>query len=165
LKWPADQATFEYFFIPESIRLPVYAGLMPIDTRVLTIVPPSKLCLYFAGWIPSLLGMPKYAVNMPIDGCSDNCSSMFLPGGLEIARKVQPIVNATILEGGVFDNAEAVRVNDAPGFLLKYDHLGHDFQFDLGKDCSYYGDVINDTIEICISDINGSVAVGKCRPW
>ncbi|KAH8897676.1 hypothetical protein GQ53DRAFT_679020 [Thozetella sp. PMI_491] len=154
------QAKFQYYFIAERKDTPVYAGLMPIDTRVLGVVPTSILCLYFAGWIPSLLGMPKYATSMPVDGCSENCSSFFLPGGLEIARKVRPIVNATILEGKVFEKVEAIRTNCAPGLLLRFDRLGDEFHFDTEKDCSYYGDAINDTIQICISEVGPSVAVG-----
>ena len=146
-----------------SDRTPLFAGLMPIDTRVLDIVPVSYLCLYFSGWVPSLLGSPKYAVDMSggAVGCDldQNCTSFFLPGGLEIARKVQPVLNATILEGGVFNDAEVIRVNDAPGMLLRFDRL-ESFPFDPENDCLYYGDVINDTIQVCIADRNQSVAVG-----
>ncbi|KXX75179.1 hypothetical protein MMYC01_209621 [Madurella mycetomatis] len=155
LKFKAD---FERYFIPQSNAIPVYAGLMPIDTRVLSVVPTSYMCLYFAGWIPSLLGNPKYAIPVSIDGCSKNCTSVFLPGGLEIARKVRPIVNATILEGGVFNGAEAIRVNNAPGLLLRFDRQ-EKFPFDPGRDCSYYGEEVNDTIQICIADRNASIAV------
>lgn len=138
---------------------------MPIDTRVLAVVPTSIVCLYFTGWIPSLLSTPKYSVSMPMDDCNGNCSSMFLPGGLEIARKVRPIVNSTILEGGIFNSVEAVRISNAPGLALKYDRLGAEFMFDPTSDCSYYGEIINETIQICAADVNKSIAVGMSCPY
>ncbi|KAK4443284.1 hypothetical protein QBC34DRAFT_452626 [Podospora aff. communis PSN243] len=150
LKFKAD---FEQYFLQTNDEVPVFAGPIPIDVRVL--VPTSYVCLYFAAWIPSLLGNPKYAVipNGPAS-CGPNCTSFFLPGGLEIARKVRPILNATILEGGVFNDAEAIRVKNAPGFQLRFDSL-EKFPFDPELDCSYYGEVVNDTIQICSADRKG----------
>lgn len=51
-------------FIPASLQVPVYAGLIPPDTRVLTIVPSAYLCTYFTGFISSLLNIPRYAIDV-----------------------------------------------------------------------------------------------------
>ena len=110
---------------------------MPPDTRVLTIVPPAYLCTCITGFISSLLSIPKYAIDMANNrtGCSldKNCTSFFLPGGLEIGRQVRPILNATILEGdifndtarngGILDGDKVIQVNNAPGVLLRYERL------------------------------------------
>jgi hypothetical protein len=163
----AVKANFEYYFIPGSIEIPVFGGLMNIDPDVLHVVPTSNLCIFFAGWTPTLLGDPKYAYRLPDEGdCTraENCTSFFLPGGVEIARKVRPILNATILEGGVFDNVDVVRIEQAPGFRLQFRHLPGDFTFDLDGDCSYYGMQLNDTLQICAKDMNNSMAVGRSPP-
>src|SRR5690348_6159417 len=111
----AVQANFEYYFHQTDAEIPVFAGLMPLDKRVLNIIQPSRMCMYFAAWTPTLLGVGKYAISMPAPNCSGDCTSIFLPGGLETARKVGPILNLTLLEGGLFRDSETIRIDNAPG--------------------------------------------------
>ena len=157
---PAVQATFEYHFHQTQGEIPVFAGWMPLDKRVLNIIRPSRICMYFATWTPTLLGVPKYAVSMPTPNCTGSCTSIFLPGGLETARKVSPILNLTLLEGGTFKDAETIRIVNAPGLLLKFDQLHVDFDFDREGECTVYGQNTNDSIQICVRPTNHSLAVG-----
>jgi hypothetical protein len=156
----AVQATFEYYFHQTHAEIPVFAGWMPLDKRVLDIIHPSAICMYFTTWTPTLLGVPKYAISMPTTDCTGSCAPIFLPGGLETARKVSPILNSTLLEGGQFVNADTIRINNAPGLLLKFDRLHVDFDFDRERECTVYGQKTNDSIQICIRSINQSLAVG-----
>jgi hypothetical protein len=133
---------------------------MKIDTRVLTIVPTYQMCLFFVGWTSSFLSVPRFATKLPIDNCTTNCTSAFLPGGMELTRKNASIVKETILQGSVFQRTESIRIENAPGYLLRFDQVGADFGFDLDKDCSQYGQSVNDSIQICIQDVDGSVAAG-----
>ena len=95
-------------------------------------------------------------------GCdsSSNCTSVLLPGGVESARKLSAVPNETLLAGGVFKNAATIQIHNSPGFLLKYQTLGQDFEFDREKECALYGQQLDDGLQICIREVNGSLAVG-----
>ncbi|KAJ2899141.1 hypothetical protein MKZ38_003388 [Zalerion maritima] len=77
------QADFEYHFVPGATSIEIFAGLLPIDTRVLPFLDTGEMCAYFTGWTTNMLGNPRYAQEMKIDGCDskNNCTSVFLPGG------------------------------------------------------------------------------------
>ena len=143
--------------------MPVFAGLMPINTTTLQVLNTGNMCTFFNGWMTNLLGNPKYALEMEIDDCQpkNNCTSMFLPGGIELARKVQAKVNTTMFKGGAFEGAESIRIYNAPGFAMRFDRLGQDFEFDRQEECTYYGIEDDDIIQICSRDIESSIAVGK----
>lgn len=111
-------------------------------------------------WIPTLLDVPKYAVSMPIAGCEANCSSVFLPGGIETVRKIAPYLNMTLMEGGTFLNSETIQIQNAPGVLLRFDDLPPGFDFDRTRECGTYGQHNNDTLQICMRPVDGSLAVG-----
>jgi hypothetical protein len=155
------QATFEYYFRQTYAEIiPVFSGWMPLDKRVLDIIHPSIICMYFMSWTPTLLSVPKYAISMPSPDCTGNCSQVYLPGGLETARIVSPFLNLTLLQGEVFGNSDTIRINDAPGLLLRFDRLYADFDFDRERECTIYGQNTNDSIQICIRSVNNSLAVG-----
>jgi hypothetical protein len=97
---------------------------------------------------------------MPTPNCTGSCTSIFLPGGLETARRVSPILNLTLLEGGTFKDAETIRIVNAPGLLLKFDQLHADFDFDREGECTVYGQNTNNSIQICIRSTDHSLAVG-----
>lgn len=155
-----DRATFEYYFVPGHTKVPVFAGLIPLDNRVLDIVPPAVLCLYIEGWTSSLLTNNKYATSFPMDGCGTGCRSLVLPGGIELARQVGPSLNLSMFEGGLLDSAETIRINNAPGIVTTYRNAS-DITFDPVGDCLYAGQAINDTLQMCIRQVGQSIAVGK----
>ena len=118
-----DHATFEYYFVPGPTNVPVFAGLIPLDNLVLGAVPTATLCLYVEGFTSSLLTNNKYATSFPIDGCDTGCRSLVLPGGIELARLVSPWLNQSMFEGGLLDNAETIRINNAPGIVTTYRNI------------------------------------------
>jgi hypothetical protein len=161
LVFSTDRAEFVYYFKETANRAPVLAGSgVPLDELVLALIPASYIGVFFMSWIPTLLDVPKYAVSMPIAGCEANCTSKFLPGGIETARKLGPFLNMTLLEGGVFRDSETIQIHNAPGILLRFDNLPASFDFDRKHECHTYGQQLNDTLQICIKPVNGSLAVG-----
>jgi hypothetical protein len=90
----------------------------------------------------------------------DDCTSIFLPGGLESARKVEPLLNSSLLKGRSLYQAAAVRINNAQGFHLTYRKLDSSFEFDHNTECYIYGRQYNDSIQICARNVDDSIAVG-----
>jgi hypothetical protein len=161
----ADRAEFVYYFKETAEKTAVFAGSgVPLDELVLALIPASYIGIFFVSWIPTLLDVPKYAVSMPLEGCGENCTSSFLPGGIETARKLGPYLNTTLLEGGVFRGSETIQIHNAPGILLRFDNLPPTFDFDRARECHTYGQHLNDTLQVCIRPVNGSLAVGTCIP-
>jgi hypothetical protein len=145
--------------------MPIFAGSgVPLDELVLSLIPASNIGIFFVSWIPALLDVPKYAVSMPMAGCGENCTSSFLPGGIETARKLGPYLNMTLMEGGIFRDSETIQIRNAPGILLRFDKLPPGFDFDRTHDCHTYGQHLNDTLHVCILPVNDSLAVGACLP-
>jgi len=161
----ADRAEFVYYFKETAEKTAVFAGSgVPLDELVLALIPASYIGIFFVSWIPTLLDVPKYAVSTPLEGCGENCTSSFLPGGIETARKLGPYLNTTLLEGGVFRGSETIQIHNAPGILLRFDNLPPTFDFDRARECHTYGQHLNDTLQVCIRPVNGSLAVGTCIP-
>ena len=133
---------------------------MPLDKRILSYIHPSRICLYFLTFTPTLLGISKYAIPLPAPDCNRNCTSIFLPGGLETARVFSPILNSTLLEGRRFESAETIRIDNAPGLLLKFNRPHADFDFDRERECTLYGRETGDFLQICIRSVDYSLAVG-----
>lgn len=134
---------------------------MPMDETLLRLIPASYVGMFFASWIPTLLDIPKFATPMPIAGCEENCTSAFLPGGIETARKIAPFLNMTLMEGGIFRDAETIQIQNAPGILLRFDDLPLDFDFDRKTECHTYGQHLNDTLQVCIRSMDGRLAFGE----
>jgi hypothetical protein len=154
------QATFAYHMRSTGVEIAVFAGHMPLDRRVLNLVPTDVMSMYFASWTPTLLGVPSFAVTSSAPDCDENCTASFLPGGVANARKISQFLNSTLLEGGLFGNAETIQIRRAPGLLLRFVTLGTDFDFNRENECKLYGLSLNDAIQICIRQSNESLAVG-----
>lgn len=121
--------------------------------------------MYFAIWTTSLLSNTRYAVGTSFDACDQNCRSLILPGGIEIARQFNASLNYTIFDGGLLDDATTVRIKNVPGMILTFETLRSDFLFNpdnISDDCVFGGEMINDTLQFCVKQINYSLAVGTC---
>lgn len=152
-----------YYFVPDNLQIPIFAGLVPIDLRTLITIPASDLSMYFAIWTASLLSNTRYAVDIPFDACSETCRSLILPGGIEMARQYNSSLNYTIFDGGLLNDTETVRIENAPGMILTFEALGSDFLFNpdsISGDCVFGGEMINTTIQLCIKQVEHSLAVG-----
>jgi hypothetical protein len=153
-------ANFEYRVTHTNNTVPAFAGLALMDRRVLEYIPTSVMCIYFLAWIPSLLGVSKYVTGISVGNCTANCTSVFLPGGLELARVLGPNLNATLLEGGIFNHTDAVLLNNAPGMALHFSSPIDGFTFNLKNDCRLY-EIRNDAVQICITPKDSSLVVGE----
>jgi len=118
------------------------------------------MCIYYLAWVPSILGVSKYVTGISVGDCTANCTSVFLPGGLESARILGPDLNATLLEGGIFNDTDAVLLNNAPGFGLQFSSPIDGFTFNLKDDCQLYA-VRGDALQICITPKDSSLTVGE----
>ncbi|KAH8666953.1 hypothetical protein BX600DRAFT_540210 [Xylariales sp. PMI_506] len=155
------QATFDYYFVPGPSKLDVFAGLIPLHNQVLNAVQTATLCLYFQSWTASLLENNKYANSIFLDGCGERCRSVFLPGGVEMVRQVSSSLNISMFDGNLLSSAETISIEDAPGFILRFQNVENGYPFDSEVDCLYTGRSINDTFQICVDQVdNQSIAVG-----
>ena len=140
----------------------VFAGLAPMDKRVLEYIPTSVMCIYYLAWIPSVLGVAKYATGISPTNCTGNCTSVFLPGGLELARVFGQNLNATLFEQGIIGDSDAVLLNNASGIGLEFSSPYDGFEFDIENDCQLYG-TRNDSVQICLTTNDSSLIVGECN--
>jgi len=114
--------------------------------------------------MPVLLDVNKFATPVSHSACveNSNCTAVFLPGGVESARRVDTILNLSLMKGNIFHESEAIRISDATGFLLTYQKLDLSFDFDRsGSECVMYGRESNNPIQICARNVGPSIAVGK----
>ncbi|KAH8897692.1 hypothetical protein GQ53DRAFT_817971 [Thozetella sp. PMI_491] len=154
------QTSFVYDFRPGASSVRVFSGLIPIDPRIPHIVPIADQCQFITSWTPSLLTSSKYSQEITMDGCGDGCHTFLLPGGLEETRLFAPSLNHSMYSNGTLENADVIRMARAPGTLLSFRPLESGFQFDLNHDCVFGGKLINDSIQICVRQMNESIAVG-----
>jgi hypothetical protein len=130
---------------------------------VLDEIPTYLMNGFYDIWSQQLSNYPRYATSWHLPDCEGNCNAIYLPGGLEIARKVGPFMNATILQGGVFKGVDAIQIDSAPGLLARFDPLGGGFAFDIEKECKAYvnPEVISDGMQMCLRQLGYSVAAGE----
>ncbi|KAI9150533.1 hypothetical protein HJFPF1_10305 [Paramyrothecium foliicola] len=156
------QASFDYHFEPTNTNMTVYAGLIPVDIRVIdSLIPPADLAMYHHMWTSSLLNNNRYAVQLSVPGCTDGCRSILLPGGLEMARQAHSssYLNHTIFENGTFDGLDSIQILNSPGMLARFERLPGSFNFDT-ESCAFAGERINNTLVVCVRQIGASLAVG-----
>ncbi|KZL81271.1 hypothetical protein CI238_00358 [Colletotrichum incanum] len=154
------QNSFEDYFIKQGISINVYAGNIPPDVSVLGLISTTYLDGFFDTWTQQLLNYPRYATRWKMEGCTGDCSVSFLPGGIEIARKVGPLLNNTILQGGLFNQTESIMIESAPGLVARFDPVPEGFEFDLEEDCNVYQTPLGDALQMCKRQMGDSVAAG-----
>jgi len=118
------------------------------------------LCTYFSAWTASILGISKYVTGIAPASCNGTCTSVFLPGGVETARVLGPNLNITLLEGGIFNNADAFLIHDAPGFHLEFFPIAADYSFNRTNDCNLYGESRGQGAYICVGSYHSSIVAG-----
>ncbi|KZL75546.1 hypothetical protein CT0861_05900 [Colletotrichum tofieldiae] len=154
------QNSFEDYFIKQGVSIDVYAGNIPPDVSVLGLISTTYLDGFFDTWTQQLLNYPRYATRWKMEGCNGDCSVSFLPGGMEIARKVGPLLNNTILQGGLFNQTESIMIESAPGLVARFDSVPEGFEFDLEEDCNVYQTPLGDALQMCKRQMGDSVAAG-----
>uniref|UniRef100_A0A8H7KEK7 Uncharacterized protein n=1 Tax=Bionectria ochroleuca TaxID=29856 RepID=A0A8H7KEK7_BIOOC len=64
------------------------------------------------------------------------------------------------MHDGIFKNDEAIKIEDAPGFITTFSGLSSNFTFDVEKECALGGQLVDDGIKICVKQVGLDVAVG-----
>jgi hypothetical protein len=143
--------------------VPVFAGLTPLNATFLSnrIITQSVLAIYFSGWTASLLWVSKYVTGVPPVACTYNCTSIFLPGGIEQARLLGGNLNKTLLEGGVFDGADAIIIWEAPGYQLEFFPTSPSDSFNVTTDCLTFGQSRGQGLYICVATKESTLIAGK----
>jgi hypothetical protein len=148
------------FLVRET--MPVYAGLAALNASLLDngLVPIAVLDTYFSSWVSSMNGVAKFAIDIKPARCTVNCTSIFLPGGVEGVRRLQRNLSGTLLDSGVFESGDAIVVYDAPGYHLEYSPLRDSFSFNQSSDCFLEGQSNNQGIYICVAADEEYLATG-----
>ncbi|CAG9990788.1 unnamed protein product [Clonostachys byssicola] len=154
------QADFEYYFVPGTTEMPVFAGLVPIDIRLVDMLQAAELAQYYTTWSSSLQSNSRYAIETRMEGCETDCRALIWPGGLQTVRQISNVLNSSIMHDGIFKNDEAIKIEDAPGFITTFSGLSSNFTFDVEKECALGGQLVDDGIKICVKQVGLDVAVG-----
>jgi hypothetical protein len=78
-------------------------------------------------------------------------------------RQVRSSANYSVFNGGYFDDVSAVQIEKAPGFITSFAQLPEDFMFD-EVECVYGGQFSNDSLKICVRQMDQGVAAGRLTP-
>jgi hypothetical protein len=151
--------TFKNIYYP-ILTIPAFGGLMELNTTLLPDIPTSVLCIYFSAWTASILGASKFVTGITPVTCDGTCRSVFLPGGIETARVLGSDLNRTLLEGGLFDNADVFLIHEAPGYHLEFFPIAIDYSFDRTNDCLLYGQSRGQGVYICVGSYESSLVAG-----
>jgi hypothetical protein len=137
--------------------------LAPIDLTVLAgHLSISYTCVFFSTYTNSILGASNFVTGIDPVGCSGkNCTAVFLPGGLQIARLLDIVngpgidLNATLLS-----KSPAVVVHNAPGYHLEFSPVDPDFTFDDSTECEIFGEERGQGLRLCIGSYNSAIVAG-----
>src|SRR5205809_5161717 len=91
-----------------------------MNISVLKYVDTTEICLYFSLFASSLLGVSQFVTAKSPVHCGGNCTSVFLPGGVEMLRKAGGNLDQMLLQENLFGNSDTIVVNKAPGIGLEF---------------------------------------------
>lgn len=145
--------------------MPVIAGLAPINYTILfSDIPKAVACLYLSNYANGFLGASNFVIGMSPVSCSGlNCTSVFLPGGLLLARRTDKTLNGTLLNlnASLLNTGQAILINNAPGYQMEFFPIDDDFSFNAATDCATYGQSRGDGLHVCFGSNNSTLVVGK----
>lgn len=153
-----SSADISFRFIYNPVRtVEIFGGLTPFNISHLHYVPVGVIDLYFTAWSYTILSSSQFVLPtecQPESG--SNCSSFFLPGGVEIARLLQPNANLSLLTQAGLPDAEIIIINDAPGYQVDFFPLEPGFTFNATSECDLYGEVNGQGLYLCLggTDVN-----------
>ncbi len=118
------------------------------------------MCVYFSANTFSILGASSFVAGVPPVGCGgDDCTSIFLPGGVELARLADGNLNATLLNGTGLNKAPAILINNAPGLQVEFTSLESAYSF-AETDCNTFGQPRGQGLHLCVGARNSSLKAG-----
>jgi hypothetical protein len=129
--------------------LNIIAGLGPINTYLL--VPPSVIDIYFQIYAKGILMDVTLVKSIaPLTCSGSDCTSFFLPGGLDLVRLADGGSNTTLFSGQPANGSSFI-VKNAPGYHVEFYPVPVGYFFNKTKDCTTYGGSSNEAINICIA--------------
>ena len=160
----AGDVTFQNVYEPID-TIPVIAGLAPINYTILfSNIPKAVACLYLSNYANGFLGASNFVIGMAPVSCSgDNCTSIFLPGGLLLARRTDEGLNGTLLNlnASLINTGQAIVLNNAPGYQMEFFPVDEGFSFNPTTDCATYGQLRGNGLHLCTGAHNAAFVVGK----
>lgn len=143
-----------------TYSIPVLAGLAPINIQLLKYLPIAWMCVYFSANTYSILGASNFVTGIsPIQCSGSDCTSIFLPGGVELARLQDGNLNSTLLNGTALNASPVILINNAPGFQLEFSTIT-DYKF-AGSDCATFGQQRGQGLHVCVGSNNATLYAGK----
>jgi hypothetical protein len=138
----------------------VYGGMAPFNAEALTALPTSVLCLYFGQWSYGILSSTRYTVGIEPNSCSgQNCTAVFLPGGIQAPRQRTSLLNESLYDGTALNLSSSILVENAPGYQLEFSSINPNFTFD-DSDCITYGKERGDGVYFCIGSNQSTFLAG-----
>ncbi|KAI9767276.1 MAG: hypothetical protein M1839_004542 [Geoglossum umbratile] len=143
---------FKLVFTPvDPERIPVVAGLAPINLALSHFLLLRNINFFFLSFTRSILSDSTFVIGVPPVKCSGSqCKSYFFPGGLEQVRTQEGGRNESLFSVGDITGATAVVVYNAPGYHLEYSTIRSDYVFGDG-DCYTYGEAIGEGLRLCVA--------------
>jgi hypothetical protein len=117
-------------------NFPVVAGIAPFHDAVTAInatIQQSDLNYILLGMTENILTDPSMVVDVDPLYCESNCTSIFLPGGLELVRRPDA---STLYSKGHLEEPVII-VQNAPGYQLEFSPTNYAFNYNM--DCNNYG--------------------------
>jgi hypothetical protein len=108
-----------------------------------------------------MLSVPRYVTRIAPVACKYNCTSVFLPGGVEQARLLDTNLNKTLLQGEVFDRGDAIIIQNAPGYHLEFFPMDPKHLFNVPTDCLTFGQSPDQGIFICVAFRESTLIAGE----
>jgi hypothetical protein len=140
------------YTIDDNQTIDVIAGLAPVNNSFFTNSPASLASLFAMGYTLGFMTDPKFVTSIVPISCSGstNCTSLFLPGGLELVHLTTYQLNATLFDGQYSQDYSTIIVNDAPGFQVEFSSVDPNLSFN-STDCGIYGNATSQGIYICMA--------------
>lgn len=142
----------------------MFSCLAPLNTTTLQahVVDTAAICTYFSGYIASILSVPKFVAEAnPLACGGPDCTSIFVPGGLEQMRLLDTNFSGTLLQGGFLNGSDAITSYDTLGYQLDF-FPPTNFEFDLVHDCTLYGRLSGQGLYMCVAtDEDHHLVIGE----
>jgi hypothetical protein len=144
-----------------SLHAHILAGLTPVNADL--PVPPAMIDVYYQMFAKGMLMDVTLVKAIAPTTCAGlDCTSIFLPGGLDLVRLINGGPNATIFQQPTTSGSSTFIVSNAPGYHLEFFPIPMGWVFDQAKHCATYVGSNNQAIQICIAAVGTQIYAGKC---
>lgn len=148
-----------------GIGIPIYGGLTPVNATLVSLVKNETETTFFTAWSYAISQSSEYVVGVdPVStDCGKGCSSIFLPGGVEMARLRTNGLNETLFAGQTtLADSDMIVISDAPGYQLEF-YQPQNYSFN-ASDCFVYGLDQGEPLHVCLGSENSTIFAGRISP-